>query len=207
MRPRIPIGPSGWRTAGTRHRKVSPRPGRCWAPESVYRVVLTGGPGAGKTAVIEVLRTKGYEAAEDAARSIIRARKAAGLAPRPGPRVFAQQILKKEIENYRRVMRSPAFFERGVADAAGLLFGAGTLDDQDADRMIKRYRYDQVFLFPPWEEIYCVDDERDHTFDHAVRVYESTSAWYRRHGYELIEVPLGTPDARADFVLTRVNVT
>ena len=64
------------------------------------RVVLTGGPGVGKTAVIEVLREEGYAVGEDAARSIIIERKAAGLSPRPDAAEFANQILVREIAAY-----------------------------------------------------------------------------------------------------------
>ena len=48
-----------------------------------------------------------------------------------------------------------------------------------------------------------MDDERDHTFDHAVMVYEPILGFYRRHEYEPIEVPLGAVGDRVDFILNR----
>lgn len=171
----------------------------------MQRIVLTGGPGAGKTTTLDVLRNQGYATGDDAARSIIRERKRAGLSPRPDARTFAQQVFEKEVEAYRSVNSSPSFFERGMVEAVGSLLGAGTLDEDRANRLLRNYRYKAVFIFPPWEEIYCVDDERDHTFDHSVKVYQSILGFYRRHEYEPVEVPLGPVQHRVNFILDHVR--
>jgi predicted ATPase len=165
------------------------------------RIVLTGGPGSGKTTVLDILRERGYVVGIDVARSIIRERKAAGLSPRPEPRAFSEQILEKEIELYQTATSSPMFFERGITDVAGSLYGAGALDEHTSKLLVDRYRYEFIFLFPPWADIYRTDEERDHTFDHSVRVYESIRDWYPRFGYEVIEVPIDSPQVRAKFIL------
>ena len=165
------------------------------------RVVLTGGPGAGKTTVLDVLRNFGYAVGEDSARSIIRERKAAGLSPRPESKTFAEQILEREIATYNSAISSPMFFERGVVDVAGTLKSLGELDDHATENLIAMYPYDYVFLFPPWEDIYQMDEERDHTFEHSIRVHGSTQRWYLQLGYQIIEVPIDEPNARAEFIL------
>jgi len=173
----------------------------------MQRIVLTGGPGAGKTTALEVLRNHGYETGNDAARSIIRERKLAGLPPRPDALTFAQQVFEKEIEAYHSVKSSPSFFERGIVEAVGSLLGAGAVNEDRVNRLLVDYPYHAVFIFPPWEEIYCMDDERDHTFDHAVRVYDSILRFYRRNEYEPIEVPLGAVGDRVDFILDHIPGT
>ena len=173
----------------------------------MQRIVLTGGPGAGKTTVLEELRHRGYATGDDAARSIIRERKHAGLSPRPDPATFAKQVFEKEVASYHATTQSPTFFERGVVDAVGSLFGAGTLSEKEFGRLINDYPYQTVFIFPPWEEIYCTDDERDHTFEHSVKVYESILALYQRFSSTPIEVPLGTVDDRTNFILAHIKRT
>lgn len=59
----------------------------------------------------------------------------------------------------------------------------------------------QVFVLPPWKEIYLNDAERDHTFDHAEAVHNITREWYRRCRYRLVEVPKVTVPERCTFVL------
>ena len=72
----------------------------------MQRIVLTGGPGAGKTTVLDVLREQGYATGDDAARSIIRERKAAGLTPRPDALTFAKQVFEKDVAAYQSAEQS-----------------------------------------------------------------------------------------------------
>ncbi len=58
-----------------------------------------------------------------------------------------------------------------------------------------------MFVFPPWREIYCNDDERDQDWDAAVAVHGRIVRWYADCGYELYEVPFCDPSARARHVL------
>jgi len=170
------------------------------------RVVLAGGPGAGKTAVLDALGESGFDAAADSAREIIRERKSNGLAPRPAPAEFGRAVLERDIDAYQAVNSSPTFFERGVADAAGMLYGCGAIDRPAAGELIARFRYyPRVFVFPPWQEIYRTDSERDQSFEEAVSVYRRTLDWYIGFGYEVVEVPFGPVADRARFVLAEIG--
>ena len=112
------------------------------------RIVLTGGPGSGKTTVVDIFRERGYQVGGDVARSIIRERKAAGLSPRPEPLEFSEQILKREIALYQTAAHSPMFFERGIPDVAASLFGAGALDEYTSKLLIDRYYYCLLYTSP-----------------------------------------------------------
>lgn len=175
--------------------------------KQIFRVVLTGGPGAGKTTCLDRLRALGYTTGEDAAREIIRERTCLQLPPRPDEVTFAKQIFDREIAAYNAGESTPVFYERGIVDAAGYLLAAGALSAEEAAHVIEVYPYDLVFLLPPWKEIYRIDTERDHTFDHSVKVYESTVRLYRRYQYEPIEIPAGSPDSRVDTILSMVHGT
>ena len=58
-----------------------------------------------------------------------------------------------------------------------------------------------VFILPPWEAIYVMDAERDHTFAEAVGVHAKVVAWYRSCGYSVHEVPRLPAGQRAKYVL------
>jgi predicted ATPase len=87
------------------------------------RVAVTGGPGAGKTSLLEGLRIRGYPIVPEVAREIIAQRKSKGLSPRPPPVEFAQMIMERDIEQYDST--SPevdvVFFDRSLLDSLGRL--------------------------------------------------------------------------------------
>ncbi|HEU5310820.1 MAG TPA: AAA family ATPase, partial [Candidatus Eisenbacteria bacterium] len=130
---------------------------------SVRRVVVTGGPGAGKTVLLDELARRGYPVAPESARTIIRERLARGLPKRPEPAEFAYEILGRDIEQYRSLEQSREqsggsglhFFDRSVLDALGMLDQLGLLSARERDRHLTEFPYyRQVFLLPPWEAIY-----------------------------------------------------
>ncbi len=170
------------------------------------RFILTGGPGAGKTTVLELLSEMGFDTASDSARKIIRNRLDEGLSPRPEPRAFAEAVLNDDINNYDNLTPSgkPVFFDRGVCDALGSL--APYLPAATIESYMNEYPYNKtVFIFPPWKEIYRTDSERDHTFDHALKVHQQLLSWYSRHGYKLIEVQPDEASERAQYILDLVD--
>ncbi|HEX6721250.1 MAG TPA: AAA family ATPase [Burkholderiaceae bacterium] len=176
---------------------------------ALLRVVVSGGPGAGKTSLLQSLRVQGHAVGDDAARAIIRERKAAGLPPRPDPLAFAEAVMQRDVATYESAA-SPSgvvFFERSIVDALGMLDDAARLDAEELDVRLARHPYHHdVFVLPPWEAIYAHDDERDHPFAHAVRVHEHITRWYARCGYRVVEVPCMSLARRCAFVLTALGL-
>ena len=166
------------------------------------RFIFAGGPGAGKTTVLDALKTRGFYCVPDAARAIIKARVDSGLSPRPEPVEFANGIFTTDVANYQAVPSSQVcFFDRGVVDALGMLRQCKAMSEDEIDLKLRRYPYNRaVFLFPAWEEIYQTDAERDQTFSESLRVFESVKSWYSRCGYQLEEVPIGPVDERVAFI-------
>jgi|SRR5262245_16360741 len=168
------------------------------------RIVFAGGPGSGKTMLLRTLELRGHAVVADSARSIIHSRKGRSLSPRPAPRECAEAILRQDIQQYdEHASRSGlVFFERGIVDALGMLHETGALPESQLQAVLSAYPYHRhVFIFPPWDAIYVQDAERDQTFAEAARVYGGVSRWYRRCGYEVVEVPKVSVAQRCTYVL------
>jgi predicted ATPase len=174
------------------------------------RFVVTGGPGAGKTTILNALAERGYIYVTDSARGIIRERLAQGLSPRPPLEQFGRDMLERDIAGYRetRVTDRPVFFDRGVVDALHFLDQQNAITVEQTQEYLRSFPYNSVvFLMPPWKEIYSTDSERDQTFGEAVQVYEGLRKWYLRWDYEVTELPCAAIDQRVDFILKAIGDT
>jgi predicted ATPase len=176
--------------------------------------ILTGGPGAGKTTVLEALRRRGFAGVDEAARQILREQKAVGGdATHDGDRVkYRDLMLSRSIAAYEAVPErladersAPVFFDRGIPELLGYGIAEGARTPAHVAEAVARYRYGPVvFVFPPWRAIYRHDEERKHDFAHAERVFEDVGRAYAACGYRLVEVPRLPVEARVDHILARL---
>ena len=167
--------------------------------------ILTGGPGVGKTSLLEELRRMGFGCVEEVAREIIKEQVTDGgnALPWGDTALYASIMHRRSVETYISASsEGVVFFDRGIPDTLSyirLINGALT-KEMDADA--REFRYNQrVFILPPWPEIYETDSERKQDWEEAVRTYEQLQKTYRAYGYELIELPKASVEQRADFVL------
>jgi len=172
--------------------------------------ILTGGPGAGKTTVLNALQQRGFNVMPEVARAIIQTQKiCGGDAHHMGNRqAYTALMLEQSIADYLRVKNTdgPVFFDRGIPDLYSYThqFCGGVTPLVKAS--IKHYRYNQtVFLFPPWPEIYKKDAERQQNFQEAIATYDSLKDGYTKCGYSLVEVPKQPIHQRCDFILEKIR--
>ena len=155
------------------------------------RVVLTGAPGTGKTTTLEAF--KDWTTVPEPARELI-----AAHGEYDDHREFVDALLGRSIENHNSVGQT-ALFDRAVPDCAAyaMYFGVEPTESLQAADV---YRYERVFLFEPWLEIYTTDDLRTMTFEMVESFHEAIVEAYRMSGYEPIVVPHLERDARVRFI-------
>jgi len=173
-------------------------------------LVLTGGPGSGKSALIEALQRYGYGGSVEAGRGIIQDQMAIGgrALPWVDPALFAELMLAWEIRSYRLAQQEGGlvFFDRGVPDVVGYLRLIGLPVPAHMQKAAGSFRYNRrVFMAPPWPEIFRQDRERKQDFEEAVRTYGALVATYTSLGYELVEIPCVAVEERVRFVLGNVG--
>lgn len=168
--------------------------------------VFTGGPGAGKTSVIEALRAAGHRCAAEAGRAIIRQQVPIDGAALPwrDRALYAEVMLSWELRTFeaQAETRGPVFFDRGLPDIVGYLRLEGLPVPEHVLRTAQDRRYaPRVFLFPPWPEIFTGDAERKQTPEVAAATCRVMAETYSELGYELIEVPRADIAERTRFIL------
>lgn len=177
---------------------------------ALRRIVLTGGPGSGKTSLIEALAAAGHATSPEAGRAIIRRQQAIdGQAlPWRDRALFAELMLDRELETHARSEDAdgPVFFDRGVPDVAGYLTLCGLPVPAHVERAAREIRYDrQVFIAPIWPEIFGQDAERRQDLDEARRTFDAMAEVYPRLGYDLVELPKAPVAERLTFVLETIR--
>lgn len=173
--------------------------------------ILTGGPGSGKSSIIDALQARGFARTDEAGRAIIQDQVAIGgrALPWSDRALFAELMLSWDIRTYRLAEKSdgPAFFDRGVPDVIGYLRLCDLPVPEHMNKAAALFPYHRrVFIAPPWEEIYRQDRERKQDFAEAIRTYEAIAAVYASLDYELVEIPRVPVEERVRFILQMLRV-
>jgi predicted ATPase len=175
-------------------------------------VIVTGGPGAGKTTLIDALEDAGYARTIEAGRAVIQDQRAKGghALPWDDSAAFAEEMLAWDIGSYRaaETVSGIVFFDRGIPDIVGYLKLIGAPVPPKLEDAATTYRYhDRAFITPPWREIYQQDSERKQDFDEAIRTYDALVATYTAYGYTLIELPFAPIAERVRFVFEMLGIS
>lgn len=173
--------------------------------------IITGGPGSGKTSVIDALRERGFRCVDEVARKIIREQLLiGGDALHWGDQAkFLELMLSRSMGDYDQVGESdrPVFFDRGIPELAGYCRLVKIPELPHVTRAAALFRYARVvFVMPLWREIYRNDEERKQDFDEAIASHDAAVAVYREFDYEPVEVARTGVAERVDFILRRIGI-
>lgn len=172
--------------------------------------VITGGPGAGKTTLVEALQARGLRCVEEAGRQILREQaRIGGDATHEGDRItYRELMLSRSILGYEQAMKEkgPVFFDRGIPGLIGYCRLTGMAVPAHLEKAVALYRYNRlIFMAPPWEDIYVHDAERRQDFREAVATHDAIRRAYQEAGYEPVELPKASVDERIEHVLAMLR--
>jgi len=173
------------------------------------RIVITGGPGTGKSSIIRKLEMEGYDCLHEVSREITAAAQREGITQLflAQPLLFSQKLLEARIGQYQQASAIPGnfvFIDRGIPDVVAYMDYFGTRYPSEFNEACAEYKYHHIFLLPPWKEIYLTDNERYESFEQAEEIYKKLKLSYLSHGYPIIEVPRDSVSQRCDFILNNL---
>jgi len=174
--------------------------------------VLTGGPGSGKTTLIEALAKAGVATSPEVGRAVIREQLAAGgdALPWADQRAFAELMVVRDMAARREALAGGAVtvLDRGVPDVAGFLRVSGLPVPPHIDEAARTCRYNRrVFIAPFWADIFTGDAERKQSAEVAETTFTVMAETYRDYGYELVELPRAPVADRVAFVRARIGLS
>lgn len=171
--------------------------------------IFTGGPGSGKSTVLNILESMGYNTVKEVARDIIQNQiKTNGDAlPWNNTVRYAHLMLLHSIVDFEEFahINVPCFFDRGIIDTLGYSRLINISITNELIEAADKYRYNsKVFLFPFWREIYINDTERKQDRAEAERTYLAIKKVYEEFDYQTIIVPFLPPKERAEWIIENI---
>lgn len=168
---------------------------------SPKKYVLTGGPGVGKSAMIDIFVARGYSIVPETARMVIEEEQArnSDILPWRDLLRFQEVVARKQLEAEMKICEQEVFLDRGIVDGyayckQGNIPAPKNLIDN------ARGRYDAVFLLAPLAH-YENDHVRKEDKEFQAVIHALIEEAYRKFGYDIIHVPALHIHERAEFIL------
>ncbi len=183
-------------------------------PENL--IILTGGPGAGKTTLINALHKRGYHTSPEVARNVIETQQENGGTALPwrDNEAYCQLMIQGSLQAWQEGIKhaaapkpAPIFFDRGLPDSLAHRRLYHLPQDRVLMNALGTCRYCRtVFMLPPWAEIYQTDTARKQDFAEAVRTYDVLYQTYLDCHYEPVEIEKAPVEQRVEQILTHLSL-
>lgn len=170
------------------------------------KIVITGGPGTGKSSIIAELINRGYHCMKEISRQVTLDARKNGIEQLflNNPLLFSELLLEGRKQQYIDASNKASdlvFFDRGLPDVLAYMEYIGDKYPQKFIDTCKNNVYDHVFILSPWQKIYSSDNVRYENFEQAVRIHHHLLNTYDKYEYNLIDVPFERVEKRTDYIL------
>jgi predicted ATPase len=176
------------------------------------RYILTGTPGAGKTAILRQLECDGFSVVEEAATDLIALRQAEGIAEPWTHPSFIDAVVELQKHRERRAAQETSvaqFHDRSVictvALAAYLGFPVTDVLTREVDRIIAGATFEKRVLFIRSLGFIARTEARRITLDEAVRFEKIHEEMYREFGFEIVSIPPGSVAERVAAIARAIS--
>jgi len=173
------------------------------------RYVLAGGPGIGKSTLIEILASRGYAIVPETARIIIEEEKLKKSDALPWKDVqrFQELVAIRQIKAERECKAPVAFLDRGLIDGYAYCKISDVFVPKKLVEAARKKdgtpRYDKIFL-PDLLPFYENAEYRKEDRKMQIKIHNAIGEAYKKFGYKVIPVPVLSPEKRADFILKMI---
>ncbi len=178
--------------------------------EMQQKIVLIGGPGTGKTSVLNELIQRGFYCMPEVSREVTLKAKEQGIEQLflTEPLVFSEMLLEGRELQYLNADKNDnniVFFDRGIPDIHAYMDFFKTNYPDTFLNKSKKYQYSKIFHFAPWKEIHTTDNERYESFEESKTIDKFLLKAYSELGYKICNVPFGSIKERTDFILNSLS--
>ena len=169
------------------------------------KIVISGGPGGGKTTIINALKQLGYFCYDEISRDLIEKGIESGKQNLfvEDPIKFSDTLWKKREEQYKNSIiqkkYDKVFFDRSLIDITSYLEFIGKRNINLEKKLIN-FNYDVVFLVKPIKKNYRKDSSRYEDYNESIKIHNILKKNYRIQ-FKTINVPYRKLSKRLNFII------
>ena len=175
------------------------------------KIVITGGPGSGKTEIINELENRGYHVKHEIVRILYNEGLKRGVnAFKEAPLDFSNKLLDYRINQFHssselnyNSFKPYVFFDRGIHDTFAYLNFMEK--NYDYKNIIFSFSYDFVFILNPWKKIYIKDDERMESFNDSKKLFKHINLIYKEAKIKTKIILNDSVKNRVDYIINYLN--
>lgn len=176
------------------------------------RYIITGAPGAGKTAIVRQLELDGFSVVEEAATDVIAAAQARGNAEPWRDAAFIDAIVRLQRDRQIRASHQPdevQFHDRCVVCTAALAVYLGhplsPFLASELERVRKEAVYEERVFFIRNLGFVTPTEARRITFEETVRFEKIHEETYWEYGFELVSIEPGSVAERVSAIQAAIR--
>ncbi|HKD61328.1 MAG TPA: AAA family ATPase [Terracidiphilus sp.] len=176
------------------------------------RYILTGAPGAGKTAVLRQLELDGFSVVEEAATDVIALLQVRGAAEPWKDVSFIDAIAELQMQRQLQTASEPGnvqFHDRSAICTAALAEYLGFPQTERLTRELERIKHESIFerqvFFLRNLGFVAPTEARRISFEDALRFERIHEETYCRFGFQIIWVEPGSIEERANMIKAAVT--
>jgi predicted ATPase len=167
---------------------------------------VSGAPSSGKTTTVHLLAVRGYLTTEEQARAIITEEMAKGRTleeVRGAGEWFQEVILERQLALEAELPRDKTvFLDRGVPDGLAYERFLNLLPNRALAEAAQQSTYRRVFFLEPLG--FVADQGRIEDSKTQTNLHHAIRDTYLELGFDVVDVPVLSPEERVDFILDRL---
>jgi predicted ATPase len=154
------------------------------------RIVISGGPGSGKTTLVSELEQQGHCCMHEISRDVILEAQKEGIAQLflENPLLFSQKLMEGRLKQYHETPLSSIpflFYDRGMPDVTAYMDYIHSHYPTNFSETCMNNRYDSIF---------------------SEKIYHYLLKGYQNYGYHVYEVPVGSIENRIHYILSKLKI-
>ena len=171
------------------------------------KVVVSGGPCAGKTSLVNFLRAKGFSTTPETARQLIADQQKTPdpIIPWKKPQEFQDLLWKTNVEKEKNLPEDNILImDRCAVDIIGFCDFLKTKKPENWQEFFDKQRYDLIII-PEMLHNYKEDPQRAYKEQESYDIHQAIKDLYTELGYAFLELPIAPIEKRAELVLEAIK--